>query len=154
MSKNKKNSKTKTNKNTKTAGRGPGAPQKSVKWPKGKFTLNEAYKMNPDVCKLTIRSRAKKELKKVGLEETNKAGRPSFTFEIRASTARKNTDSVPTVNTPAPGNANENQVATPETPVSVPVMETTVAPVQTEQIPVAVVATPEAAVVGGEPVAA
>jgi hypothetical protein len=128
--------------------RGPGAPQKPVKWPRGNFTLNKAYALNPDVCKLTIRTRAKKELKKTGTEETAKAGRPSFIYTVRANVVRTQTASPVTVN--ADGNQTANAVA----PVETPAPEVVIAPV-IEQAPAIETPAPvEAAVVGGEPVAA
>jgi hypothetical protein len=150
MSKSKKNSrKSKTVKNQ--TKRGPGAPQKPVKWPRSaEFTLDKAYALNPDVCKLTIRSRAKTELKKMGIEETKKAGRPAFTYAVRANVVRR-TEVAPI--SPVPVNTDGNQTVNTETPANTPAVETTVAPV-IEQAPVAEVATPEAVAVGGEPVAA
>ena len=135
------------------SGKGPGAPKKPITWPtEEKFTLKDAYVLNPKVCLLTVRQRAAKELKEVGAKLSGKAGAPEKVYSLRANIARRlATVTVPvtTVETlPVPVNADENQTANAEVPAQTPVNETQSTPV--EQVPVVEAPTPEAVAIGGE----
>lgn len=175
MSKKNKSSK-KSVKTVKTTKGTVGAPEKEMKFPRGKFTTSDVKALNPKtatggVCGLTVINRIEKLVKAgqlIQLKETRKAakaGRPSFLFMTsamyEAAQARKKakTESVATVETtpvvesvpvevisPAPVNVDETQATNTEAPVETPVAEVPTIPV--------VETAPEAAVIGGEPVAA
>jgi hypothetical protein len=145
----KKNSKTvKTVKVKKVNSGKVGAPQKVIKWPNGEFTLAEAVSKNPQVCKLTVVDRAKKELKFVREIKTGKVGRPSFVFMVRANVARKNTEPVVEPVTTAPVVVAETVIPVADVATVQPIVDVVAPAAPVENTPV------EAAVIGGEPVLA
>lgn len=68
-----------------------GAPPKTVKYPRTKFTVERAVALNVGVCELTIRKRIKADVKAGTLavlpviKQPKKAvGRPQFCFQLKA----------------------------------------------------------------------
>jgi len=68
-----------------------GAPAKTIKFPRGGFTIAAVVALNPHVCELTVRNKieagvASKELVRLSENlETNKVGRPSFRYMTKAA---------------------------------------------------------------------
>ena len=115
-----------------------GAPPKDVKFPRGKFIVDKAEALNPDVCELTVRKRVMaavkgfyftgtgdkkrkvivpKTLKIVGKvpQPDGKVGRPAFLFgpaEVKPKatklTAPKQPKSVPVTNVASTPQTNSN----------------------------------------------
>jgi len=87
--------KTNNSKNTSNSKstRGPGAPPKLIKFPRGAFTIAEVVELNPHVCELSVRNRvntglASKTLIRLAENlETEQVGRPSFRFMTKAASA-------------------------------------------------------------------
>lgn len=158
--KNKNSKSNKSNKNSNTVKRPVGAPEKTVKFPRGQFTVKEAAELNKgNPCKLTVIGRINKLVASgeiVKLKEplkTKTAGRPSFVFMTKAAydaaQARKKAAKAGTVVvtpiSPEPVNTDETQAVITEIPAEAPAVEVET-PVEAP--------TPEAVAVGGEPVAA
>jgi hypothetical protein len=68
-----------------------GAPPKTVKYPRSRFTVERAVALNSGVCELTIRKRIKADVKAGTLvtlpviKQPKKAvGRPKFCFQLKA----------------------------------------------------------------------
>jgi hypothetical protein len=121
-----------------------GAPQKPVKYPNSRFTIERVVSMNPNVCELTIRNRIKSDVAAgvlaVGdvIPQPKKAvGRPKFTYTVTGKTpvaSTKATRKAKTVRvakvsnteqTPAPAVTEQvNPAPIESTPVTVPVAET------------------------------
>lgn len=118
-----------------------GAPEKSVKFPAGNFTIARAVSMNAGVCELTIRNRIKAAVKSgvlaVGdvIPQPKKAvGRPKFTYHLTGKTATVKAKAPRKAKTVTVANVtNEPTVA----PVTVPAP--TVTPVVDTEVPVATV---------------
>jgi hypothetical protein len=73
-----------------------GAPAKTIKFPRGAFTIAAVVAINPHVCELTVRNKieagvASKDLVRLSENlETKKVGRPSFRYMTKtAATAAK-----------------------------------------------------------------
>jgi len=68
-----------------------GAPPKTIKFPRGAFTIASVVSLNSHVCELTVRNKieagvASKELVRLSENlETKKVGRPSFRYMTKAN---------------------------------------------------------------------
>jgi len=86
----KTNNKTARN-NTNNTKRGPGAPPKEIKFPRGAFTIASVVALNSHVCELTVRNKieagvASKSLVRLSEDLKTKAvGRPSFRYMTAAA---------------------------------------------------------------------
>lgn len=87
-----------------------GAPPKSVKWPKGKFTMDRLFELNKNQCKLTLRHKVVKmvENKELTALEPQKqpngaAGRPKSVFILSKNYSMEvNPETAPVNDTIAP----------------------------------------------------
>lgn len=67
-----------------------GAPPKSIKFPRGAFTIAAVVALNPNVCELTVRTKIEKGVASKSLVrlaenlETKRVGRPSFRYMTKA----------------------------------------------------------------------
>jgi len=80
------------NRNTKSEiKRGPGAPAKVIKFPRGAFTIAAVVSLNPHVCELTVRNKieagvASKTLIRLSEDlKTKEVGRPSFRYMLKTN---------------------------------------------------------------------
>lgn len=119
----------------KTQKSGVGAPEKPVKYPRSRFTVERAVSLNDSVCELTVRNRIKKDVK-AGLlvaageikQPKGGVGRPKFSYILKAlakglKTKTPKTPKVKTVKT------------VKATPASTPVVSVTAPAVPATPVP-------------------
>lgn len=133
-----------------------GAPPKSVKYPRNRFTVERAVEFNPNVCALTVRNRIKDDVKAGMLVELDPVrqpkggvGRPKFTYCQKALAGNY---AKPATVKPAK-TVKAKKVKTPKTPASTPVVSVTTPDVTPAPAPMTPEVTPTPAVVAEAPAA-